>query len=486
MAGALLRSGRVKDFSPLGAVGTPVYTAAAQLRAAMRRQLDPAAADLFAVPKQDEHGDGIDWYAPDEGAVIPWTSMTPDERMGAIVALFQTREQVAARSAALEQAEDSEQQIFGKLLAVAMRIPGEKHIYLVNGQPVITFWGFTERDALPGYDVIAALYASAVAAPQSGPTAVDAEVPPLSTVTPLPEVTQRRSRRFSWWWWLLPFLLLAFVLLGLRYCRQDGASYSGLFGFAPEEPGTGAAVGPTVEEAAPGIDRDRYVLDREGRWVDRETGAVVGDREGAGGLPPSDAGPAEQGVPPSESPAAEKPPRTSPEQAAGEQPGESEEEAKPPDEPLKPESPEQAKAQEGPPPAGAASETAPPKGTPLSIPPQAAESGSTEFLNGQWRSITGLQDKSGNPVQLEYSFKDGQGTATLKRSAQSGEQTCTAPVRPSLQQGKLSIEQSSIRCPDGTVFNPSRVECAPDPTGHAICRGRYEDGNHYDVKIVKD
>ena len=55
-AGALLRSGSLTDFQALGAVGTPVYSTAEQLLAAMRRQLGQDVAELFAIPKPNESG----------------------------------------------------------------------------------------------------------------------------------------------------------------------------------------------------------------------------------------------------------------------------------------------------------------------------------------------------------------------------------------------------------------------------------------------
>ncbi len=67
MAGALLRSGSLTEFHPLGAVGKPVYSAASQLRAAVRRLYGAEAADLFAIPKRHDQGDVIDWYAPEPG-----------------------------------------------------------------------------------------------------------------------------------------------------------------------------------------------------------------------------------------------------------------------------------------------------------------------------------------------------------------------------------------------------------------------------------
>ena len=80
MAGALLRSGSLSDFHPLGAVGKPVYSAASQLRATVRRLYGQDVADLFAIPKRHDQGDVIDWYAPEPGSVVPWSAATPGAR----------------------------------------------------------------------------------------------------------------------------------------------------------------------------------------------------------------------------------------------------------------------------------------------------------------------------------------------------------------------------------------------------------------------
>ena len=61
MSGALLRSGALREFFALGAVGHPVYQSATQLRVAMRSHIGADVADTFAVPKRNESGDTIDW-----------------------------------------------------------------------------------------------------------------------------------------------------------------------------------------------------------------------------------------------------------------------------------------------------------------------------------------------------------------------------------------------------------------------------------------
>lgn len=63
MAGALLRSGNIKNYKPLGEEGAPVYKSANQLRSAIHRHLDADSAKVLAIPQSNEDGDIIDWYA---------------------------------------------------------------------------------------------------------------------------------------------------------------------------------------------------------------------------------------------------------------------------------------------------------------------------------------------------------------------------------------------------------------------------------------
>lgn len=89
-------------------------------------------------------------------------------------------------------------------------------------------------------------------------------------------------------------------------------------------------------------------------------------------------------------------------------------------------------------------------------------------------------------MQLQYQFKDGQGTANLRYQVGSEERTCSAPVNSQMKDGKLVIEgQQDFRCPDGRTFQRSRVECTPGEQGRARCRGVNQDGSSYGVRIVK-
>lgn len=489
MAGALLRSGTLRDYNPLGAVGSPVYGAASQLRAAIRRQgeLGPAIADLFAIPKKNERGDVIDWYAPTEGDVVPWSAATVDERGQAKAALLAGREKLAAKADELQRADDSERQVFGRLLAQAMQVPGDDHVYLVNGAPVITFWGFRAAGSLADADVIGGLDTTAQAA---GP------VQPAGAA-PVPEsVAAGEPHRSRWWWWLLPLLLLILLLLlliGLKSCGVDVPFSSQL----PTIPWLAETAPPLAPPPGTPPLETGVVIDRPAVGVDGSGGTgIVEGRHGIGVTGPSaDATvPAEKAgegavMPPVD---ATQDKSQSPQIADGGQPAG---QAKTPDAAKKPLEPGSAapadaaspKPQIPQPPPGAI----PPQagaagvGKPLTIPDTAVKEGSTAFLEGDWRSITGLRDRAGNPVTLNYSFKNGQGAVSLERTVGGATQKCAGLATAAMKNGQLSIDQRSVICADGTAFNDSRVQCSVGAGGQAECRGVNADGTGYDVRIVK-
>lgn len=521
MAGALLRSGSLSEFHPLGAVGKPVYSAASQLRATIRRLYGQDVADLFAIPKRHDQGDVIDWYAPQPGSVVPWSAAAPDERAEAIATIDAARRHLAAESEALQaDTNTSERKVFGRLLAQATRIPGEDYIYLVDGRPVMTFWGFHPLGAASSFDVIARLGAGTAAAAtiaaseESRPAAAAAAI---AAADASEQTINEQPRRRGWWWWLLlPLLLLLLLLLlfGLKSCGVP-VPYADWLPALHQDASTLAPPGIVVP---PGL---KPVLDTQGRPVIHSDGsAVYVDANGSAfavypdgrqvplgadalpGMPatPSDNGRPADALPPPGSDAPEagkadapKPPADTPAPpeapkppASDKQPGDT---GKPPEAPPAGDAAKQpplVTPPATPPPGGQPNATgAEAPGTPLSIPPAAARDGNTGFLDGSWRSITGLQDKAGNPVDLSYQFNKGEGPVTLRRAVGGQQQTCSGAVGSAMQGGKLTINQGEVRCPDGTVFQKSRVVCTTGSDGKAKCQGINENGSTYDVDIVK-
>lgn len=520
IAGALLRSGSLREFTPLGAVGRPVYSAASQLRAAVRRLPDDhadALANLLAIPRQSEKGDIIDWYAPAAGDVVPWSAATTEERVAAKATLQEMQARLAARSSELQKDEEnSERQVFGKLLAQATQIPSDEHIYLVDSRPVITFWGFHPREAQPGLDVIANLDTGAGAPEAARPVAAEA----AAAVATEPVVAAEAPvvvRRQRWWWWL-PLLLLALLLLSLMGMKSCGVEVP-IASKLPDLPffAQGPKQTPATDESRVTTDQGRVVdertrdtttvIDREDRTViDRvdEGVAVGGDQDGTRQpkvVPADEAKPLGEGQQQRVMPLDETgKPEQQPDQTGAlkpEQKPDKDDEQKP----LAQTPPEQQGAQKGdrkrdatkpplpnvpqPPPVPGVVPHDAPKGTPLSIPEGALKAGNTDFLNGAWRSITGLQDRAGNPIELNYDFQNGQGKVSLQRGVGSQQQTCAGQAGSIVEGGKLIINQKAIRCPDGTTFQDSKVQCSVGADGRAHCQGSNDDGSAYDVSIVK-
>jgi hypothetical protein len=221
MTGALLRTGSLDVFHPLGAEGNPVHTAAAQLRAAIARRLGPEVADTFAIPQRNEDGDTIDWYAPQSGQVIPWVSATEEERTRAKVRLVEIRDRVEELSVQMAADPDSQRQAFSRLLEHVTTFPDEEHVYLVDDHPVVTFWGFRHHNA-PAYSGALLNPDALVAHPSSEPG----------------------DRRIPWWWWLLGALLfLAVLFFLLRACAEEPSG--------PGRPAEDAATAPAQESAQP-------------------------------------------------------------------------------------------------------------------------------------------------------------------------------------------------------------------------------------------
>jgi len=464
MAGALLRSGNLREFHPLGAVGRPAYSAATQLLTAIRRQLGDDVADLFAVPQVSDRGDTIDWYAPRDGDVVPWTSASPEERAEAKAKLLEARAGLEARAAELSEDPDSERQVFGKLLAQATQIPSDDHVQLVDGRPVITFWGFHPLDAPSGLDVIAGLDTAGPA-----PVAAAAAAPVAAAVV--------ARRRWPWWLWLLLLLLLLLLLCWL-FCRCS-----------PEAPLPLPLEPPVVErpeDEDPERLRERVVDDLDDSRV-RVEGGGFEDREGidVDSLGEEELG-TESNTP--EEPLAEEDETGALEEETGEPPLEEDPEGDGSDEPPGDEEPGEPLPDPDAPLPG--DEAGGPRdgaaGAPLEIPEEALSEGSTEFLEGKWRSTTGLETADHEPVELSYDFKDGKGQVQLHRGQGADRVDCTGRATSEMTGGRLVISHKDIRCPDGSGFQDSRVECSVGEDGKAGCGGvNAADGTKYDVDITR-
>src|SRR5262249_8347242 len=114
---------------------------------------------------------------------------------------------MAALAAGMEAPERSgAERNFAKLLRHALTAPGEETLHVVDGKPVMTFWGFSTDAALPG-----AFLATAPRPPMVGPPI------PEAVMASAPAAAIPAGVGTRWWQWLLLALLLLLLLAFLAW-----------------------------------------------------------------------------------------------------------------------------------------------------------------------------------------------------------------------------------------------------------------------------
>src|SRR3954471_23475700 len=210
MAGPLLTSEPLQRYRALGLAGDPVWRAAPQLRAAIAQRLSREHADLLAIPEADPSGRRIDWYAPFDGEVRRIADLGEQERAQVLGKVQHLHGDLAGLAESMEAPQRSgAERNFARLLRHALTAPGEETLYVVDGKPVMAFWGFSADAALPG-----SFIAAAPAVPMPASVAVAAPEAVLASVPAMPAAVGAAA---TWWQWLLLALLLLLLLAGLAW-----------------------------------------------------------------------------------------------------------------------------------------------------------------------------------------------------------------------------------------------------------------------------
>src|SRR4026209_2581152 len=161
-AGPLLVSEPLQRYRALGLAGDPVWRAAGQLRAAIAQRLSRKHADLLAVPEVDPTGRRIDWYAPFEGQARKLSELDDSERQAILSEVHRLHGEITGLADSMDEPQRSTaernfaravgrgepqrstaERNFARLLRHALTAPGEDTLYVVDGKPVMTFWGFS-------------------------------------------------------------------------------------------------------------------------------------------------------------------------------------------------------------------------------------------------------------------------------------------------------------------------------------------------------
>jgi hypothetical protein len=474
-AGPLLVSEPLQRYRALGLAGDPVWRAAGQLRAAIAARLSREHAELLAVPEAEPSGRTIDWYAPFDGDVKRLGELGETERREMLDRVHRLHGEIAGLATQMEAVERSNaERNFARLLRQALTAPGEETLYVVDGRPVMTFWGFIADAALPGVflpSLPPAVAPRVAPPPVSRPQAVLASAPALAAVA---------APRTVWWQWLLLGVVLMLILALLAWLVRpylpriepyiEAEARERALGFAVRQP---MELQQTrVATLAHDNEELRLELARLTDELSRRGGDCAAGVIGPGGVIVGSVGgpPIERGAGPDLGVAANDPAQDTKDPN---KPGAKGADVKGPDAQNK-----DAAARND---AGNNKKDEP---KPMVVPPEAKQKQDLAFLKGDWRSRTGLATATGEKdLRPNYTLDDkGKGKVSF---TQKNGATCEAPAEARWDGTKLVIEEkSNPRCSDGKTYARNTVNCEIGPDGAAQCKGSQPgDPRSYKVQI---
>ena len=134
-------------FRPVTGAGDPLGEHAALVRL-IRRHLPGVTGSLLASPRRTGESGDVEWYSDLAGQPAALNTLPPaeaeqvrrllDDRIASVRQLADRLPEVDAGSAHLADA-----------LRRAVNYPGDESVYVLGGQPVLTFWGHVDPTRPP-------------------------------------------------------------------------------------------------------------------------------------------------------------------------------------------------------------------------------------------------------------------------------------------------------------------------------------------------
>jgi hypothetical protein len=453
VAKTFLRSGNLDAVLALGENGQPVYASALQIRETLRLRRQSALADCLAIPQANERGDRLDWYAPFSGRVKSWLGASDHERRAALQQLTACQQDMQDLSTRARAAENPSMRLFGALLSKTLQFPDQQYVYLVDGKPVITFWGFVDAQARSRDDALACLRDTLeenlpvalveplpelpaapviaepvmIAEPEPEPEPVAEPLPVAAPVEAQPATPVAARRRFRVWYLLPPVAIAAAVTVAVLLHRSEPVKTP----VATAKPASAPATVPTPAPAA--------------------TPAPVA-------ATPSVTPPAEQAAP-------EKLPESQPQKPANT-------------------TTDTAPATSSATLATTVTAPVPAKPDDLIVTPDAVRDGQVRVIDGRWRvTIDQMPTPTGKPPVMRFQFKNGKGSVQIAQ----GNTTCKADVSAAMTSaGNLVIESRyTAKCQNNSRYRMPLLVCHAS-IGAAVCEAQYADDRVFPMTIKRE
>lgn len=490
MTTKLLNSGKLKDYQAIGEDGILVWQRADAFRTSIINSpiLGRRYADILALPKFSSDAAHVDWFIPfdsdrsdGEYEVVSWNAATLDEKNRAYSYLNDLKSKFLYYGMNLEaSALSSNDKLFAHFLIgnskdniqmPAFQFPSDEYVYIVNGRPVITFWGFINHNSKPQKDPFFVLKREG-AVYKTGSTANTAASTAATAAT---ATATSFFAAHKWCLLLLPLLLLLLPLLAYLLWWLFFARSLPLFAVAPdlknisldpvkvEDTGYLLFYDDTDElvvknRAYVSDDGSLVPVDEQNIPVDKEDTPVSDDmlQEQQGNLPLNQE---DNSALPENEPSAKN------DETQGANP------------PLLNEDGTDNSATDG-----ANREQGEQGALPPPILNESNEpvlsnsdlnSGDISKLDGVWKVNSPIIEKNTNkPINLQYEFKDGKGKATI---IQRDGVKCSGDVNGGLSSGSLTITNQSVaKCTDGSTYVLPSVKCSKGKDGKSSCMSEYD------------
>ena len=476
MASRLLKSGQLDNYQAIGEDGVLVWQKAEAFLASIQSSdsLGKKYAEYLALPRFSPDGNQVDWFIPfsadntnGDYDVVSWNATSLDEKKKALEELEELNEKFLNHGYNLQaRALTTNDKIFAHFLTgnnvnkavnPAIHFPDENCIFIVNGRPVITFWGFLNKGDTVTETPFTRLR-------QSVNTIAPAAVATAATATEA--VVATRSHKWCWLLLLLLLLLLPFLLYLLWwYFFARGLplfkTYPDLGNFSLDpnvkfDLPIPDITGPDLGFSLPGVDLTlpNVNLDGNTTLVDpalKTDGVVPVD----GTVPVADDS---QLVDPNTNLPVDDANANVPAEDLNSKTNDDEtkvDDNKATDETSPNTVPPELNDKEGP-----------------ELSNEDLKSGDISKLDGKWNVNSPLVERQTNqPIDLQYEFKNGEGTATV--TYRNGTK-CTGSVNGKLASGALNISSESIaKCSDGSDFVLPEVKCTTGKNGNSDCNSVY-------------
>jgi len=436
VAKTFLRSGNLDAVLALGENGQPVYASALQIRETLRLRRQGALADCLAIPQANDRGDRLDWYAPFSGRMKSWLAASDHERRAALQHLTACQQDMQALSTRARAAENPAMRLFGALLSKSLQFPDQQYVYLVDGKPVITFWGFVDAQARSRDDALACLRDTLeeslpplLVEPPPAPVAEPVSIEPVPAeplpVEPEPEAepvivpaapaavtpaAPAAAGRFRVWMIVPPLAIAAAVVVAVLLHRPQPVSI-------PAAPSATLAAVPAVRPPA-----------------------VVNAAEKLAATLP------------------QKPATVNAAAAA----------------------PAAASATL----ASVVTPAVPARPDDLIVTPDAVRDGQVEVIDGRWRVTLGsMPTATGKPAVMHFQFKNGKGSVQIVQD----HTRCKADVSAAMTSaGNLVIESRyTAKCENKSRYRMPLLICHAS-IGAAVCEAQYADDRVFPMTIKRE